>query len=213
MRDAELSRAAAAGQLDPATRLAQQLEFVAAIDKLKNVLRVTRLTDGSRAENSAEHSWHLAVMAMLLREHAAAPVDVPHAIELLLVHDIVEVDAGDTDCYDTERLADKQQRERDAAARLFGLLPDDQSSRFLALWQEFEAMSTPDARFANALDRLQPFVLTRFRDGGDWRFRSHSPERLLERMAPVRDIAPGIWAWVETVIAEAFATGRYGARD
>ncbi|MBR9991251.1 MAG: HD domain-containing protein [Gemmatimonadetes bacterium] len=194
-----------------ADRFAQQLEFIAAVDKLKNVLRVSLITDGSRAENSAEHSWHVALMAMLLREHAPADVDVLHAIRLLLVHDIVEIDAGDTYCYDTDGYVDKLERERQAAIRLFGMLPDDQSSECLALWEEFEAMRTPASAFANAIDRLQPFILGRHRDDGDWKFRARTREQIMERMAPVREAAPSLWPYVMGVIEDAFANGRYGA--
>jgi putative hydrolases of HD superfamily len=165
---------------------------------------MTRLTDGSRDENSAEHSWHIAVMAMLLHEHAGPEVDVPHVIELLLVHDIVEIDAGDTYCYDVEGQAGRAARERAAAHRLFSMLPDDQSSRFIALWEEFEAMRTPSALFANALDRLQPFIMGRHRDDGNWRFRASSPEQLFQRMAPVKEAAPELWKYVEAVVGEAF---------
>jgi putative hydrolases of HD superfamily len=193
-----------------AERFHRQLAFVVAIDKLKNVLRTTRLTDESRRENSAEHSWHLAVMAMLLHEHAAADVDVTHVMELLLVHDIVEIDAGDIDCYDAAGRVDKQARERAAAVRLFGMLPADQSSRMLALWEEFEAMATPASRFANALDRLQPLILGRHRDSGEWRFRASTPDQLLARMEPIREAAPRLWAWVLSVVDEAFSTGRHG---
>lgn len=207
----ERSRAAAAGQLPRADRFALQLQFIVAIDKLKNVLRVSRLTDGSRAENSAEHSWHIAVMALALHEHAAADVDPLHVIKLLLVHDIVEIDAGDTYCYDTDGYADKQERERNAAVRLFGMLPDDQSSEFLALWEEFEAMRTPASHFANALDRLQPFILGRYRDDGDWRFRARTPEQILARMEPVRTATPELWPYVAGIVDEAFSTGRFGA--
>jgi putative hydrolases of HD superfamily len=197
---------------DPgANRFAQQLEFVIAVDKLKNVLRESHLTDGSRQENSAEHSWHVAVMAMLLYEHAPADVDVLHVIRMLLVHDIVEIDAGDTYCYDTGGIIDKVERERQAAIRLFGLLPDDQSSEFLALWEEFEAIRTPAAALANAVDRLQPFILGRHRDDGDWRFRARTREQILERMAPVRDAAPALWPYVLSVVEEAFTSGRFGA--
>ena len=195
---------------DLSGRFRRQLEFVVAIDKLKNVLRTTRLTDESRRENSAEHSWHLAVMAMLLHEHAAPDVDAVHVMELLLVHDIVEIDAGDTDCYDTDGHVDKQARERAAAVRLFGMLPADQSSRMLALWEEFEAMATPASRFANALDRLQPLILGRHRDSGDWRFRASTPDQLLARMDPIREASPRLWAWVLSVVEEAFGTGRHG---
>lgn len=207
----EASRAAAAGELTAAERFAHQREFILAIDKLKGVERYTHLTDGSRAENSAEHSWHIAVMAMTLHEHSAVPVDPLHVTRLLLVHDIVEIDAGDTYCYDEDGYTDKEERERNAAVRLFGMLPDDQASMFLALWEEFEAMRTPAALFANAIDRLQPFMLGRHRDSGDWRFRARTREQLYTRMAPIRDAAPELWAYVEAVVEDAFATGRFGA--
>lgn len=210
MARAERSRAGAAGQLSPADRFAQQLEFVVALDSLKNVLRTTRLADDSRRENSAEHSWHLAVMALVLHEHAAEDVDVCHALELLLVHDIVEIDAGDIDCYDHDGYEDKQERERAAATRLFGLLPDDQSSRFLASWEEFDSMSTPAARFANALDRLQPLILARHRANGEWRFRARTREQILDRMDPIREAAPELWSYVVRVVDDAFSTGRHG---
>jgi putative hydrolases of HD superfamily len=211
MSEDELSRAAAAGQLSPADRFAQQLRFIVALDRLKNVLRVTTLTDGSRAENSAEHSWHTAMTALILHEHAPLDVDPLHVIKLLLVHDIVEIDAGDTSCYDEHGYSDKEQRERAAAIRLFGLLPDDQASQLLALWEEFEAMHTPAALFANAVDRLQPFILARHRDDGDWRFRAPTREQLLLRMAPVRTATPELWPYIEAVVNEAFTTGRFGA--
>jgi putative hydrolase of HD superfamily len=211
MSEAELSRAAAAGQLSAAERFAQQLRFIVALDRLKNVLRVTELTDGSRAENSAEHSWHAAVMALILHEHAPREIDPLHVIKLLLVHDIVEIDAGDTYCYDEQGYSDKERRERAAAIRLFGLLPDDQASQLLALWEEFEAMHTPAAVFANALDRLQPFVLACHRDDGVKRFRARTREQLLLRMEPVRAAAPELWSYVEAVVDEAFTTGCFGA--
>jgi putative hydrolase of HD superfamily len=211
MFDDEPARAAAAGEAGSAERFAQQLQFLIAIDKLKNVVRVSRLTDGSRPENSAEHSWHVAMMGLLLHEHAAGVVDPLHVIRLLLVHDIVEIDAGDTYCYDERGYVDKEQRERAAAIRLFGMLPDDQASQLLALWEEFEAMQTPAAAFANALDRLQPFVLGRHRDDGDWRFRARTREQILARMEPIRDAAPAVWPYVEAVVEEAFTSGRFGA--
>jgi putative hydrolase of HD superfamily len=196
---------------DAGERFAHQLEFVLAIDRLKNVLRVSRLTDGSRRENSAEHSWHVAMMAMVLHEHAPADVDVLHVIRLLLVHDIVEIDAGDTYCYDERGYVDKLERERNAAIRLFGMLPDDQSSELLALWEEFEAMQTPAAAFANAIDRLQPFILGRHRDDGDWRFRARTREQILTRMDPIRTAAPAIWPYILEVVEDAFTSGRFGA--
>ena len=211
MNAGELSRASAAGQLTPLQRFEQQRAFILAVDKLKNVQRVSRLTDDSRAENSAEHSWHVAVMAMALHEHAGTAVDVLHVIKLLLVHDIVEIDAGDVYCYDEQGYTEKEARERAAAIRLFGLLPDDQSSEFLALWEEFEALRTPASVFANAIDRLQPFLLGRYRDDGEWKFRARTREQITGRMAPIRDAAPALWPFVESIIEEAFTTGRFGA--
>jgi len=211
MIEDELSRAAAAGQLTAAERFAQQLRFIVALDGLKHVLRVTTLTDGSRSENSAEHTWHAAMAALLLHEHAPQQLDPLHVIKLLLVHDIVEIDAGDTYCYDEQGYSDKEQRERAAAIRLFGLLPDDQASELLALWEEFEAMHTPAALFANAMDRLQPFILARHRDDGAWTFRARTREQLLLRMDPVRAATPELWPYIEAVIDEAFTTGRFGA--
>src|SRR6516165_10043741 len=134
--------------------LEQQLSFILEIDKLKTVLRQTLLTDRSRRENSAEHSWHLAIMAGLLWQYAAAPVNVSRVMKMVLVHDLVEIDAGDTFAYDVAANVDKAQREHQAAQRIFGLLPPEQGSELRALWQEFEANRTDDARYANALDRL-----------------------------------------------------------
>lgn len=193
-----------------ADRLERQLRFLVEIDRLKSIIRRTRITDHSRYENSAEHSWHLALMAVLLHEHAPPGVDVLHAVELVLVHDIVEIDAGDTDWHDAEAALDKPERERAAAVRLFGLLPSDQSSRMLALWEEFEAGDTPAARFANALDRVQPMLLVRYARDGDWALRSSTPEHIRGRMAPVEAGCPPLWTFVNDVIEEAFRTGRTG---
>lgn len=198
---------------DAADRLERQLRFLVEVDKLKTVLRKTRITDKSRYENSAEHSWHLALMAVLLHEHAPEGVDVLHAVKLLLVHDVVEIDAGDFAWYDTEANRDKHEREAAAATRLFSLLPSDQSSELLALWQEFEANRTPAARFANALDRVQPMLLVRYCQDGDWAMRSSDPAKVLGRMAPVEDGCPPLWTFVNDVIEEAFRTGRYGRAE
>jgi putative hydrolases of HD superfamily len=199
--------------VDAADRLQRQLQFLVELDRLKTVLRKTRLTDRSRFENTAEHSWHLAMMAAVLHEHAPAGVDVLHAIRLVLVHDIVEIDAGDFAWYDEEANRTKAERERAAAVRLFGLLPSDQSSDFLALWEEFEAGTTPAARFANALDRVQPMLLVRYVQDGDWALRSSDPERVLRRMAPVEDGCPALWRLVSDTIEEAFRTGRHSRAD
>jgi len=196
--------------VDAADRLERQLRFLLEVDQLKTVVRKTRLTDKSRFENSAEHSWHLALMATVLAEHAPAGVDVFHAVRLLLVHDLVEIDAGDFAWYDASGNEGKYERELAAATRLFAILPSDQSSQLLALWEEFEAAETPSARYANALDRVQPLLLTRYVRDGDWAFSQSSRERLLGRMAPVQAGCPPLWERVLAIIEDGFATGRYG---
>ena len=147
------------------SRLDRQLEFIAEINALKEVLRRSLLPHTGRRENSAEHSWHVALMAALLAEHANAEFDVPRVIKMLLIHDIVEVDAGDTYLYDTAALPGQHEREEKAAERLFNLLPPDQAQELRALWDEFEKRSTPEAKFAKALDRFQA-LFTNFSGGG-----------------------------------------------
>ncbi|HEY0995256.1 MAG TPA: HD domain-containing protein [Gemmatimonadaceae bacterium] len=191
-----------------AERLRQQLAFVREVDRLKGVLRRTALGDRSRRENSAEHSWHLAVMALALAEHAPPGTDVGHAVELLVVHDLVEIDAGDTFAFDVAGYADKEAREQAAASRIFGLLPPDVAARFRAWWDEFEAGATPEARFANALDRFQALVQNDAAgDGGTWREHGISREAVLRRMAPIRDGAPGLWPVVMDAVDRATASG------
>lgn len=196
-----------------ATRRARQIDFLIEIDQLKNVVRNTLLTDGTRVENSAEHSWHLALMATTLAEHAAPGTDISHAIEILLLHDVVEIDAGDTDCYDEEGYRTKAARERAAAERIFGILPADQAARMRDLWEEFERNETPSAQYANALDRLQPMLLVRHARYREWALRARTPEQVLGRMHPVEKGAPGLWTIVTDMIEEAFRTGRHGRTD
>lgn len=198
---------------DGPDRLSRQIAFLAEADLLKTVVRNTRITDGSRNENSAEHSWHLALMATTFAEHAPPGADITHAIELLLLHDIVEIDAGDTDCYDTEGYRTKAAREDAAATRIFGLLPPDQAARMRMLWEEFEANETPSALYANALDRLQPMLLVRHARYRDWSIRATTREQVLGRMGPVEHGAPGLWKIVTDIIDEAFKTGRFGRTD
>lgn len=194
-------------------RRTRQIDFLVEIDQLKTVVRNTMLTDGSRGENSAEHSWHLALMATTFAEHAAPGADINHTIELLLLHDVVEIDAGDTDCYDVEGYRTKDAREAVAAARIFGLLPEDQAARMRSLWEEFEKNETPSAMYANALDRLQPMLLVRHARFREWALRATTPEQVLGRMGPVQHGAPGLWTIVTDMIEEAFTTGRFGRTD
>ena len=188
-------------------RLTQQLQFVMEIDKLKRVLRQTLLTDSSRQENSAEHSWHLALMAVLLAEYAPQPIDVLRVIQMVLIHDIVEIDAGDTFCYDVQGNTGKAEREQEAAERLFGLLPDAQRVELRSLWDEFETQTTADARFAASLDRLQPILHNYYTQGGTWKKHNICRSQVLKRMAPVQQGAPALWPLVEAIIEESVAAG------
>lgn len=193
-------------------RIGQQIRFCVEIDKLKAVLRRTWLTDRSRRENSAEHSWHFALMAVLLAEHAAAPgVDVLRVVKMALVHDLVEIDAGDTFVYDDEASADKPQRERAAAERIFGLLPADQGTEFRALWEEFEARRTPEARFAAALDRLQPILNNFHTDGAAWREHGITARQVIARNRHMAEGSPVLWQYAEGLIREAVARGMLNA--
>src|SRR5262245_6815693 len=152
----------------PEERLAHQIAFLIQADQLKTILRRTPLIDNSRLENSAEHSWHLALAALALSEHATGGVDLGRVLRLVVIHDLVEIDAGDTFAYDPAAHATKEERERAAADRLFGLLPADQDVSFRAMWDEFEAQVTPESRFANALDRFQALLLNSQSGGGSW---------------------------------------------
>ena len=178
------------------TRLQEQFAFLAEADKLKNVLRQTLVSGSLRRENSAEHSWHLTLAALVLREYAAEPVDLDRALKMLIVHDVVEIDAGDTFAYDTAGNVNKAERERAAADRLFGLLPPDLAHELRALWEEFEAFATPEARFANAVDRIQPLLQNLHTHGGTWRSHNLTREQVLWRMEPIRTALPALWPFI-----------------
>lgn len=177
-------------------RLNQQLQFIIEIDKLKNVLRQTLLIDASRRENSGEHSWHLAMMTMILAEYAPEGTDIFCAMKMSLIHDLVEIDAGDTFCYDVEGNESKAQRELQAATRIFGLLPQEQGKELRLLWDEFEARETPTAKFAVALDRIQPFLHNQQTEGGNWRIHNINRNQVMQRMAPVEEGTPKLWNFI-----------------
>jgi len=181
-------------------RLGQQLVFLSEIDKLKLVRRRTPVTDNSRMENSAEHTWHAIVCAMVLREHMPQRVDLLRSLQMLAIHDIVEIDAGDTFAYDAEAQETKGEREERAAARLFGLLPDDQAVEIRRLWHEFEAMQTPESRLAHAVDRLQALLLNSESGGGSWRSGEVTRPKVEARMGPVVAALPSLAPFVEDVI-------------
>ncbi|MEQ8962416.1 MAG: HD domain-containing protein [Coleofasciculus sp. C2-GNP5-27] len=188
-------------------RLQQQIQFIIEIDQLKGILRQTRLIDDSRQENSAEHSWHLALMAIILAEYAPPQVDLGRAITMVLLHDLVEIDAGDTFCYDVQGNQDKVVREEKAATRIFGLLPQDQGQSLREIWDEFEAVTTPTARFAVALDRLQPLLLNYQNRGGTWQVHGITEPQVMQRMAPVQEGTPQLWTLVEQIVADCIKAG------
>jgi putative hydrolases of HD superfamily len=196
-----------------ASRLTAQLAFVVEIDRLKGVLRQTTLCDGTRRENSAEHSWHLAAMATVLAEHAGRDVDVSRVIRMLLVHDVVEIDAGDTFAYDAGANVGREARERVAAARLFGILPPDQAAELQALWEEFEAQATPSARFAAALDRLQPLLANHHSQGGTWKAHGIARAQVIARMRPIEHALPALWPAVLEIVDLNCACGNIAADE
>jgi len=188
-------------------RLAGQIAFLVEADKLKTILRRTPLSDASRLENSAEHSWHLALAAIVLAEYAPADVDRLRVLELVTVHDLVEIDAGDTFAYDAGELETKADRERAAADRVFGLLPAGQATRVRALWEEFEAQETIEARVANALDRLQALLLNAASGGGSWGTHHVTRAQILRRMLPIERTLPALWPLVLETIDQFSAAG------
>lgn len=192
-------------------RLTSQLDFLIEIDKLKSIQRRAPLINGSRVENSAEHSWHLAMMALILSQYANDAVNIDRVVRLLLVHDIIEIDAGDTFAFDVSGYLDKAEREQLAADRLFGLLPDDQAAEFRALWDEFEARATAESRFANAMDRLMPLLHNYLNGGGAWVTNGVSIEQVRQRMAPVADGSTELANVVEAILTRAIERGYFGA--
>ncbi len=186
-------------------RLAQQIAFLLEIDKLKSVLRRTYLINEPRHENSAEHSWHLAMAALILAEHANTPVDPLRVLKMLLVHDIVEIDAGDTYVYGVQ--TEKAASEEAAADRIFGLLPDDQRDEVRGLWEEFEARGTPEARFAAGLDRIMPILHNSHTEGHSWRAHGITRTQVLERNGHTAEGSEAIWEYILTIIDDATAKG------
>ena len=188
-------------------RLRQQIAFLVEADKLKSVTRRTPLVDASRLENSAEHSWHLALVVMVMREYGPPAVDWMRVMEMVVVHDLVEIDAGDVSAYDKDAFGAKAVREQAAADRIFGLLPADQQARFRNLWDEFESQATPEARFANAVDRLQPLIQNAHAGGGSWCGQTLVRAQILRRMAPIESSLPDVWPHVLDVIESFCASG------
>jgi putative hydrolases of HD superfamily len=189
-------------------RLDQQIRFVTEIDRLKGVLRQTMLAGPGRRENSAEHSWHLAVMAVTLAEHAPPGTDIARVTAMVLVHDLVEIDAGDLFVYaDEEQQARQEAAERAAADRIFALLPPDQAGRLRGLWDEFEERRTPEARFARALDRLQPMLANLQAGGGTWKEHGITADQVLTKVALIEDGSPALGKYARDMVDQAVRDG------
>ena len=189
-------------------RFKKQIDFILEADKLKSTFRRTVLMDRSRHENSAEHSWHIALLALVLSEYAIGDViDVFRVVKMLLVHDLVEIDAGDTYCYDDAGRQDQARREIKAADRIFNILPEDQAQSFLELWKEFETRETPESRLANALDRVQPFLHNYYTEGQTWQENEINSSQVVTRMHPVEDGSPFLWSYISALIHDSVEQG------
>lgn len=188
-------------------RLDQQLKFTAEIDKMTGILRRTLLVDQSRRENDAEHSWHIATMAMLFEEYATENVDIGRVCKMCLVHDLVEIYAGDTFAYDPKGNADKTDRETEAADKLFSQLPEEQCKMIRDLWEEFDAMETPDAKYAACLDRLQPFLHNTLTGGHTWVENGTKRSDVEKRMRIIKDFMPEVYDWVSVNLDRAVENG------
>ncbi|NLJ80973.1 MAG: HD domain-containing protein [Firmicutes bacterium] len=188
-------------------RLQEQIRFILEIDRLKRIYRQNFLVDGSRRENDAEHSWSLAVMALVLKEYGPEGLDLTKVLQMVLLHDLVEIDAGDTFCYDPEAAADKAEREERAAERIFALLPPDQERELKGLWIEFEQGESREAKFAICLDRLQPLLNNYHTSGGTWRVHDVSSAQVKKRVRAIAEISPTLGAYALGLVEKAVQRG------
>lgn len=188
-------------------KLLKQIEFIKEIDKLKYIQRKTKLFNSDRCENDAEHSWHLAVMVMVLAEHSNTPVDVLKVMKMVLIHDIVEIDAGDTFMYDTTKNHVNTDEELVAAKRIFGLLPKEQAEEFIAVWQEFEDGITNEAKFAKSMDRLEPLLQNTSNNGGTWKEFNVPYQKVYDKKKVIKEGSAAIWEYSENLIEESVVKG------
>ena len=188
-------------------RLQKQIEFVIEIDKLKNIYRQTYVLGEERKENDSEHSWHIALMAFLLAEYSEKTIDVLKTMKMLLIHDIVEIDAGDTYCYDAEGYKTKAEREEKAAQRIFGLLPENRCSELYALWREFEDGSSDEAKFAAVLDRIQPLILNYTKNGISWKEHDVCKEQVAGRYSQTAEASEKLTQLAMNIINDAHEKG------
>lgn len=191
----------------PSENLVKQITFIKEIDKLKYIQRKTKLFNSERNENDAEHSWHLALMAIVLAEHANEPVDILKVVKMVLIHDIVEIDAGDTFIYDTQKSHTNTEEERLAANRIFGLLPEEQARELITIWEEFEAGETREARFAKAMDRLEPLLQNSSNNGGTWNEPGVNYEKVYAKKSAINKGSATIWEYAEGLINEGVEKG------
>ena len=188
-------------------RLKKQFDFIKEIDKEKFIQRQTLLTGGERKENDAEHAWHMALMTVLLSEYSNEKIDVLKTVTMLLLHDIVEIDAGDTYCYDEKGYESKTEREVNAAERIFGLLPDDQQKEFRKLWDEFEECKTTESKFANALDRVQPVLLNNAKGGISWSEHNIKHSQAIERNGRIENGSEELWKHIKSILDDCLEKG------
>jgi putative hydrolase of HD superfamily len=189
------------------TRIQQQYAFLAECLKLSEIFRQALLPASRRRENDAEHSWHLCLMAITLAEHSNQPIDLARVLKMLVIHDIVEIDAGDTYAYDTARMVGQYEREQKAADRIFGLLPAGQGAELRACWEEFEAKQTPEAKFAAAVDRLQPILLNILSGGEKWREHGVTRKMVVARNQHAKEGAAEVWVHAQSLLDDAVACG------
>ncbi len=192
-------------------RLEQQIQFIVEVDKVKNIFRQTYLSDGRRKENDAEHSWHLALMAVILKEYVEEDVDLTKVMIMVLIHDLVEIDAGDTYAYDEKGAVDKREREEKGAERVFGLLPEDQGSYFKALWEEFEEYKTPEAKFAHLLDNFQPLLLNDASSGKSWVEHGVHKSQVYKRNERIPKTSQMIWEEMQKIVQKHIKEGHLKA--
>lgn len=195
-------------------RLEKQFDFFREIDKEKFIFRQTHLTDGKRRENDAEHAWHMAIMTILLSEYANEEIDVLKTVTMLLIHDLVEIDAGDTYAYDEEGKKTQHEREEKAAERIFGILPEDQGKKLRELWEEFEAYETKEAKFAHTMDNIQPAMLNAAMDGADWVLHGVQLEQILGRNKKTAEGSEVLWDYAyQNMIEPNVKKGRIKAEE
>lgn len=193
-------------------KLLKDIEFIIELDKMKSIFRRTQIIGQDRQEDDAQHSWHISIMAMVLSEYTNEKIDLLKVIKMLLSHDLVEIYAGDTLCYDKEGQLDKRERELMAAEKIFGILDDNKAEELRALWDEFEEMQTPESLFAASMDRLQPMLSNYKNEGGTWKLYDVSKTEIYKRIAPVKESSDELWSYVNYMIEDAFQKGLINKR-